>query len=472
MGETLQPVSTGFNRALRIESRPDRLTGDPGAVLLREILEQSGIVPWMTARLKDPRSQVDVTHDLASLIRTSVLLAAQGWRDHDDADALRHDPAFRLATSSAAGLTPLGGPGLASQPTLSRFTALMAEPANLKVLREAVLEMAGRGIRAERGGKRAKCITLDVDSAPIEVHGHQPRAEWNGHYAARIYHPLITSIAETGDMLDARLRAGNVGTADGALDVILDVVDRARKSFCDVAMVRIDAGFPSATLLAGLEARGIDYVSRLRANPVLDRLAEPCMKRPRGRRPAEPRMWLHELTYQAETWDRPRRVVLVVKEREGDLLLDRFFLVTSLKWTAKLRHEVLAHYRERGKAEGHMGELKNVLAPALSSTNRAKSHWRGRKPKSKTPAVDAFACNEVRLLIACLAYEVMHIARRTMAKATGTGWSLRRLRERVLRAGARLVISGRRMTLALSSAAAPFWSLLWPRLMALHWADP
>jgi len=138
----------------------------------------------------------------------------------------------------------------------------MAEPANRSVLREAVLEMAGRGIRAERGGKRAKCITLDVDSAPIEVHGHQPKAEWNGHYNARIYHPLIISIAETGDMLDARLRAGNVGTADGALDVILDVVDRAQKSLCDVAMVRIDAGFPSTTLLAGLEARGSRLKSR------------------------------------------------------------------------------------------------------------------------------------------------------------------------------------------------------------------
>jgi len=473
MGETLQTVIPTFNRSLRIESRADRLTGDPGAVLLREILERSGIVAWMTARLQDPRSQVDVTHDLASLIRTSLLLVAQGWRDHDDADALRHDPALRLAASSSAGLTPLAqGAGLASQPTLSRFTALMAEPANLKVLREAVLEMAGRGIRAERGGKRAKCITLDVDSAPIEVHGHQPKAEWNGHYNARIYHPLIISIAETGDMLDARLRAGNVGTADGALDVILDVVDRAQKSLCDVAMVRIDAGFPSTTLLAGLEARGVDYVSRLRANAVLDRLAEPCMKRPPGRRPAEPRVWLYELRYQAEAWDKPRRVVLVVKEREGDLLLDRFFLVTSLSWTVKLRHEVLAHYRERGKAEGHMGELKDVLAPALSSTNRAKSHRRGKPLKSKTPAVDAFACNEVRLLIACLAYQVMHIARRVLAKATGTGWSLRRLRERVLRAGARLTISGRRMTLAISSAAAPFWQVLWPGILALHWADP
>ena len=73
---------------------------------------------------------------------------------------------------------------------------------------------------------------------------------------------------------------------------------------------------------------------------------------------------------------------------------------------------------------------------AHSSTNRAKSHWRGKKLKSKTPAIDAFACNEVRLLVACLAYQIMHIARRVMAKATGTGWSLRRLRERVLRASA------------------------------------
>ena len=93
---------------------------------------------------------------------------------------------------------------------------------------------------------------------------------------------------------------------------------------------------------------------------------------------------------------------MVVKERADDPLPHRFFLVTSLDWTRKLRHEVLAHYRERGKAEGHMGELKDVLAPALSSTNRAKSHWRGKTLKSKTPAVDVFACNEVRLLISCL----------------------------------------------------------------------
>ena len=52
MGETLQTVIPTFNRSLRIESRADRLAGDPGAVLLREILERSGIVVWMTARLQ------------------------------------------------------------------------------------------------------------------------------------------------------------------------------------------------------------------------------------------------------------------------------------------------------------------------------------------------------------------------------------------------------------------------------------
>ena len=473
MGETLQTVTTSFNRSLRVEHRAERLTGDPGAVALREILERSRIVQWMVPQLTDPRRQEDVVHDLGSLIRTSVLLAAQGWRDHDDADALRDDPALRLAVSSAAGQTPLmRARGLPSQPTLSRFAAIMAAPANRSVLREAVLELGARGARAERGGRRPERLTLDVDSMPIEVHGHQPKAEWNGHYHGRIYHPLITSVAETGDMLDARLRAGNVGTADGALDVILDVVDRAQASLCDVAMVRIDAGFPSATLLAGLEGRGIDYVARLKANPALDRLAAPHMKRPSGRRPAEPRMWLHTLHYRAESWDRKRRIVLVVQERPDDLLLDRFFLVTSLEPEQMSRREVLEHYRERGTAEGHMGELKDVLAPALSSTNRPKSHWRGRKTRTATPAVDAFACNEVRLLIALLAYQVMHIARRAMAHATGTGWSLRRLRERVLRAGARLILSGRRMTLALSGAAAPFWALLWPRITTLHWAGP
>jgi hypothetical protein len=164
--------------------------------------------------------------------------------------------------------------------------------------------------------------------------------------------------------------------------------------------------------------------------------------------------------------------VLVIKERPDDLLLDRFFLVTSISRFQMTGQALLEYYRQRGKAEGHMGELMDVLDPALSSTNRPKSHVRGKKPKTSTPAVDAFACNEVRLLIAMLAYQIMHVTRRAMARKTKTPWSLRRLRERVLRAGARLVVSARRMTLILAEAAAPFWAAVWPEIQMLRGASP
>ena len=70
--------------------------------------------------------------------------------------------------------------------------------------------------------------------------------------------------------------------------------------------------------------------------------------------------------------------------------------------------------------------------------------WRGKTLTSRTPAVDAFACNEVRLLVPCLACEIMPIARRAMATATGTGWSLRQ----PARGGA----AGRRVVADLGSA--------------------
>jgi hypothetical protein len=54
IGAALPPVTPGLDRALRLESCADRLTGDPGAVLLRDVPDQSGIVTWMTARLKEP----------------------------------------------------------------------------------------------------------------------------------------------------------------------------------------------------------------------------------------------------------------------------------------------------------------------------------------------------------------------------------------------------------------------------------
>lgn len=470
MGETLPLFSTTFNRSLSVEARPERLTGDAGAVLLREILERSGMVGWLIERLSDPRQPHLVTYTLADLLRTVLILFGQGWRDQDDADALRYDPALRLAVSGERGTTPMAADHhLASQPTLSRLLDILSTDANRRVLREALAEMAGRRLRADRRGHRQRHLTIDVDSLPVEVHGSQPGSAWNGHYHQRMYHPIVACAAETGDLLDARLREGNAHTAAGALDFILDLVDRAEATLCQVAMVRIDAGFPEERLLSGLEARGTPYVARLRNNKVLDRLAAPHLKRPPGRPPAEPRVWFHEMSYRAGSWSRERRVVLVVLERPGELLLDHFWLITSLSTTAMPAAALLEHYRQRGTAEGLFGELMDVLAPALSSAPRTKRHYRGRRLPTLPTGLDAFARNEALLLLHMLAYEVLHTGRCVLESASKTGWSLRRFRERVLRVGGRVVVHARRATLVIAETAAQHWAMLWPRFERLAW---
>ena len=473
MGETLPLFRSSFNKSLRIESRPDHLTAEPGAIVLREIMQRTRIIEWLVDRLFDPRDADKVTYPLADLLRTVLLLLGQGWRDQDDADALRHDAGLRLAASGARGTTALSGEThLASQPTLSRLIAVLSTAENRAVLHEAIIELAGRRLRGMRGGHRHRYLSIDVDSLPIEVHGHQPGSAWNGHYHQRMYHPLVASVAETGDILDARLREGNVHTADGALDFILDLVDRAEDALCQVAVVRIDAGFPDDKLLGGLERRGTPYVARLRNNKVLDRMARPLLQRPPGRPPAEPRVWFHEMAYQAESWTKARRVVLVVVERPDQLLLDRFWLITSLDVGAVPAAELLDLYRQRGRAEAHMGELMDVLDPALSSAPRRKRHYRGRRLAARDSTLDAFAHNEVVLLLNILAYEVVHAGRCLMEAATKEGWSLRRFREHVLRAAARVVVSGRRVTMVIGQAFARYWHRLWPRLEHLQYTEP
>jgi hypothetical protein len=486
LGEELSLFQPEFNGSIRVEARPERLTSDAGAVLLREVLERLGITEWLATRLVDSRQPELITHPLPELLNTSLLLLGQGWRDQDDADVLRDDAVFRLAVSGRRGITPLESrsaeerkknhnpdvpDGLASQPTLSRTVRMLSSEENRTTLRQGILETAARRIKAGRGGHRLRYVNVDIDSLPIEVHGHQPFSEHNGHYHARIYHPLIASVAETGDLLDAWLRPGSVHTADGALEFIPQLLDRVERDLCQVAAVRIDAGFPEEKLLSMLEQRQTPYVARVKNNPVLDRMALPFLNRPVGRPPNEPRTWLYEMTYQADSWSKARRVVLVVLEREGELFLHHFWLITNWLPSQMEGAALLEMYRQRGTAEGHMGELMSVLQPALSSSPRPKSHYRGEVPEKRFPSGDSFEHNEVILLLNVLAYQVVHAARVLLELATNEGWSMKRFRERVLRVAARVLVHGRRAVLVIGQSSAGLWEMLWMKLRRLRVAD-
>ena len=117
-----------------------------------------------------------------------------------------------------------------------------------------------------------------------------------------------------------------------------------------------------------------------------------------------------------------------------------------------------------------MGELMDVLDPALSSTPRPKRHYRGEEPVQRSLSGDSFAQNEVLLLLNVLAYDLVHVARVLMEAASAEGWSLRRLRERVLRVAARVLVHGRRATLIIGESAALLWQALWAHLRGLRYA--
>ena len=117
-------------------------------------MARTRFIEWMVDRLHDSREGDRVIYPLADLLRTSLLLG-QGWRDQEDADALRYDAGLRPATTGSRGTTPLSAEThLASQPRLSRLIALLRTPANRTVLHDAIPELAGRRFRGLRGGHR------------------------------------------------------------------------------------------------------------------------------------------------------------------------------------------------------------------------------------------------------------------------------------------------------------------------------
>ena len=466
------PLSPSFNRRLKLRASEDALTADTGAILLREIMDQIGIMPWLHNRLIDPRDPTLIEYSLDELVRSFILLQAQGWQDLDDADTLRHDPALRLAVSSERGTVPVQKETLPSQPTLSRLKAILADQRQRDVLRHALVEVAARRVRSISGGRRLPSLTIDIDSMPIEVHGRQVGSEYNGHYHCQMFHPLIATAAEIGDILDMRLRPGNVHTADGATDFILDLLRRVREVLADVALVRMDAGFPEDKLLSALEADSTRYLARIKNNAALDRMAAPYIGRRPGRPPTEGRTWFHELTYRAKAWSRERRVVLVVVEKVDELINNYFWLLTDIPMEEMDGAALLRHYRQRGTAEGHFGEYKDVLAPLLSATSRPRKSRIGTPPRPTPPADaaadPAFARNEVTLLVSALAYNLMHIGRTLVEAETNQGWSLRRFRQQVLRAAGRVITTAGTVIMDIQGHAIDLWRRLWPAIAALR----
>jgi hypothetical protein len=436
--------------------------------LLREADHRLGLTEHLASQLVDPRRPERIRYELVELLRERVYGLALGYAAQDDADRLAHDPAMKLAAWNRPGDQTLEE-RLASQPTQSRLLNILTQHApNRAALRDALAECCARHLRATGGagtpkGSAARRITLDVDSFPIQVHGRQPGAAYNGHYGETVYHPLVASYSVAGHydsmqqghrlgngFVHAILRQGQVHTAQGVLRFLQETL-RLAEPLGYLIDLRIDAGYVFGEVLDWLTERKLRFLGRIKTNAVLDRLAAPHLTRPVGRPPQEGYEKIIELgSYQAESWRHPQRLVLVVVDRPDpktgqlNLLPNYFFLIVGWKPEELSGEEALAHYRQRGTFEDRLGEFQQAIGPHLSHAD--------------------FRENETVLRLALLAFNLVSALRIEYEDAAGSCFDLGRFQRDVLKAGARVAKHSQRLVVYVAQVVRPFWEKLVARL--------
>src|SRR5262245_3615925 len=201
-----EPFQLSFNSSLRVDFRGSRVTSDGGLIEVRELDEWLGMGALIERYLTDTRRGRNTQLPLADLLRQSVYSRLAGYEDVHDAERVSADPTFRLI-----GSENIWERGAALTSRLPSFESeLLAEAENLAGLAAINRELIGKAEAIESPRR----VVLDMDRTEISVYGKQEHSAYNGYFESTCYHPLLLFNSE-GDCLAAKLRPGNVQSAEG-----------------------------------------------------------------------------------------------------------------------------------------------------------------------------------------------------------------------------------------------------------------
>jgi len=344
---------------------------------------------------------------LADLLRQSVYSRLAGFEDVNDAERLCHDPTFRLI-----GSEKIWDRGAALTFRLQVFeTEMLAEEENFAGLARLNRALLGR---AEAMDSTYRAVP-DIDSSEIPVYGEQEQSAYNGHFESICYHPLLLFNRE-GDCLAAKLRPGNVHSAEGWEELLLPEIERQQATGKEVVF-RADAAFAKPEIYEALEERGVNYAIRIPANDNLERDNAELLPRAVGRPSKKPLVEYKGFLYQAASWKTARRVVAKVEHHPGELFPRVGFIVTNRKVDSR---DVVRFYNKRGTAEQWIKEGKQAVKMTRLSCHRFRS-------------------NEVRFWLNVIPYNLGNLWRRLALPRRIGNWSLTSLQQRLVKTGGRLV---------------------------------
>ena len=131
--------------------------------------------------------------------------------------------------------------------------------------------------------------------------------------------PLLSpGLNSHGDCLAAKLRPGNVHSAEDWEELLLPEIERQQNNGKEVAF-RGDAAFAKPDIYEAAEERGVKYAIRLPANENLRREVAELLVRPVGRPSRKPLVRYKSFLYRAASWSKARRVVAKVEHHAGEL---------------------------------------------------------------------------------------------------------------------------------------------------------
>ena len=407
-----------------------RLTSDGGLPWLAEADAALALCATLARCIPDWRRRRGC-HSLETLVRQRVFQIACGYEDQNDADTLRQDPLLKLV----CGRLPDSGAALASQPTLSR----LENAVDRHTVERLALVLVDLYLRERSRLGVPRRVLIDVDGTDDPAHGDQEGVAYHGFYQQHMYHPLLVFDGDTGQLITAVLRPGNVHGSRFLVLVLRRLVRRVRQAWPDVRIeLRADSGCAVPRLYAWCEANAIAYTIGLIPNPVLERLAAPLLADAEAQSASQDGTKVRlagEASYQAGSWPAPRRVVFKAEAlAKGP---NTRFVVTSRRDAPLALYDF---YVDRGQPENFIKDYKNALAADRLSDHR-------------------FWANQFRLLLHAAAYWLLHTLRGWLAATEAAHYQFDTLRLRLLKVAGRVWerLGWVRLALAASHPGEPFW---------------